>query len=150
MKKIRMFLLIIAAMLVVQMYEPAAICEVQAATKTTAKKNVRVNGLYKGKYNYCYYQHGRKVRNAWKTVNRKKYYFGRDGYAYRGSCDVNGIRYMFRSDRSLYTRTRSGFVTIGKYRYYLYNNGRLRTGWFRSGGYVFYANDRGIIVRNAA
>ena len=38
-----------------------------AATKTTAKKNVRVNGLYKGKYNYCYYQHGRKVRNAWKT-----------------------------------------------------------------------------------
>lgn len=68
MKKIRMFLLIIAAMLVAQMYEPAAICEVQAATKTTAKKNVRVNGLYKGKYNYCYYQHGRKVRNAWKTV----------------------------------------------------------------------------------
>lgn len=60
MKKIRMFLLIIAAMLVAQMYEPAAICEVQAATKTTAKKNVRVNGLYKGKYNYCYYQHGRK------------------------------------------------------------------------------------------
>ena len=38
MKKIRMFLLIIAAMLVAQMYEPAAICEVQAATKTTAKK----------------------------------------------------------------------------------------------------------------
>ena len=70
MKKIRMFLLIIAAMLVAQMYEPAAICEVQAATKTTAKKNVRVNGLYKGKYNYCYYQHGRKARNAWKTVNR--------------------------------------------------------------------------------
>ena len=38
MKKIRMFLLIIAAMLVAQMYEPAAICEIQAATKTTAKK----------------------------------------------------------------------------------------------------------------
>lgn len=35
MKKIRMFLLIIAAMLAVQMYEPAAVCEVQAATKTT-------------------------------------------------------------------------------------------------------------------
>ena len=28
-------------------------------------------------------------------------------------------------------------------------HGRLRTGWFRSGGYVFFANDRGIIVRNA-
>lgn len=64
MKKIRMFLLIVAAMLAVQMYEPAAVCEVQAATKTTAKKNVRLNGLYKGRYNYCYYQNGRKVRNA--------------------------------------------------------------------------------------
>lgn len=32
MKKIHMFLLLIAAMLVVQMYEPITVCEVQAAT----------------------------------------------------------------------------------------------------------------------
>lgn len=38
MKKIRMFLLIIAAMLVAQMYEPAAICEVQAATKQQQRR----------------------------------------------------------------------------------------------------------------
>lgn len=39
MKKIRIFLLILAAMFAVQMYEPVTSCDVYAAAKTTTKKS---------------------------------------------------------------------------------------------------------------
>ncbi len=150
MKKIHMFLLLIAAMLVVQMYEPITVCEVQAATEITAKKTTaKKNGFYKETpKKYCYYKNGKKIKNQWKTIKGKKYYFGKDGYAYRGRCLVNGVRYMFRSDGTLYTRKNSGLITIGKARYYLYKNGKLRTGWFQSGGYTYYADKKGVIARN--
>ena len=54
MKKIRIFLLILAAMFAVQMYEPVTSCDVYAAAKTTTKKSTakkktkkKKNGFYK-------------------------------------------------------------------------------------------------------
>ena len=54
MKKIRIFLLILAAMFAVQIYEPVTSCDVYAAAKTITKKSTakkktkkKKNGFYK-------------------------------------------------------------------------------------------------------
>lgn len=47
MKKIRIFLLILAAMFAVQMYEPVTSCDVYAAAKTTTKKSTAKKKLRK-------------------------------------------------------------------------------------------------------
>ena len=80
MKKIRIFLLILAAMFAVQMYEPVTSCDVYAAAKTTTKKSTakkktkkktkkKKNGFYKeAPKKYCYYKNGKKIKHQWKTV----------------------------------------------------------------------------------
>lgn len=153
MKKIRIFLLILAAMFAVQMYEPVTSCDVYAAAKTTTKKSTakkktkkKKNGFYKeSSKKYCYYKNGKKIKNQWKTVKGKKYYFGKDGYALRGRRLVKGVRYLFRKDGSLYTRKSAGFVTYRNEKYYLYKNGALRIGWFKVGRYTYYADKYGIL-----
>ena len=153
MKKIRIFLLILAAMFAVQMYEPVTSCDVYAAAKTTTKKSTakkktkkKKNGFYKeASKKYCYYKNGKKIKNQWKTVKGKKYYFGKDGYALRGRRLVKGVRYLFRKDGSLYTRKSAGFVTYRNEKYYLYKNGALRIGWFKVGRYTYYADEYGVL-----
>lgn len=79
MKKIRIFLLILAAMLAVQMYEPVTSCDVYAAAKTTTKKSTakkktkkKKNGFYKeASKKYCYYKNGKKIKNQWKPLKAK-------------------------------------------------------------------------------
>ncbi|WP_416386945.1 hypothetical protein [Blautia intestinalis] len=83
------------------------------------------------------------MKNQWKTVKGKKYYFGKDGYALRGRRLVKGVRYLFRKDGSLYTRKSAGFVTYRNEKYYLYKNGALRIGWFKVGRYTYYADEYG-------
>lgn len=153
MKKIRIFLLILAAMLAVQMYEPVTSCDVYAAAQKTTKKSTakkktkkKKNGFYKeASKKYCYYKNGKKIKNQWKTVKGKKYYFGKDGYALRGRRLVKGVRYLFRKDGSLYTRKSAGFVTYRNEKYYLYKNGALRIGWFKVGRYTYYADEYGVL-----
>ena len=68
MKKIRIFLLILAAMFAVQIYEPVTSCDVYAAAKTITKKSTakkktkkKKNGFYKeSSKKYCYYKNGKK------------------------------------------------------------------------------------------
>lgn len=55
----------------------------QAATTTKTTSTAKLNGLKKdaktGKY--YYYVNGVKLKNSWKTINKKTYYFGSDGAA---------------------------------------------------------------------
>ena len=73
MKKIRIFLLILAAMFAVQMYEPVTSCDVYAAAKTTTKKTKKKkNGFYKeSSKKYCYYKNGKKSRISGKPLKAK-------------------------------------------------------------------------------
>ena len=79
MKKIRIFLLILAAMFAVQMYEPVTSCDVYAAAKTTTKKSTakkktkkKKNGFYKeSSKKYCYYKNGKKSRISGKPLKAK-------------------------------------------------------------------------------
>lgn len=49
--------------------------QVSAETKASTVKN----GWKKESSGWCYYVKGKKLKNTWKTINKKKYYFGSDG-----------------------------------------------------------------------
>lgn len=72
---------------------------VQAATTTTTKAATakKKNGPVKENGKRYYYVNGKKVVNAWKTVNKKKYYYGADGAAKTGWYSIGNKSYYFDS-----------------------------------------------------
>ena len=92
---------------------PLAATPVSAAAKS---------GLQKANGKICYYDaKGRKVRNTWKTVQKNRYYFGKDGAAYKGYKKVGADRYYFDSDcRMVKDKT----VKIKGKKYYFLKNGK--------------------------
>ena len=79
MKKLRAFLMILAAVMLVQVTVPVIRQEAQAASTRTQKRN----GFYREREGkYCYYKKGKKLKKKWKKVNGYYYYFGKDGYAH--------------------------------------------------------------------
>ena len=73
-------------------------------------------------YRYVYYENGKKVKNAWRTVNVKgtsyRYYFKKNGYAVQASYADNDLDRKFK------------YVTVkidGK-KYAFDTNGRMLTG----------------------
>lgn len=63
-------------------------------------------GLVKKGGKYYYYKSGKMVRNTWKTVKKNRYYFGKNGAAYKAAkpfdgtynvkiCKIKGKKYGF-------------------------------------------------------
>ena len=147
MKKLRAFLIILAAVLTVQIAVPVIRQEVQAASTRTQKKN----GFYeerKGKY--CYYKKGKKLKKKWKKIKGSYYYFGKDGYAYTTNHSVNGVRYLFREDGRLYKKNPSAFVKVRGRTYYVNKRGEVKIGWFHIGKYMYYADSHGKIKQGGS
>lgn len=92
---------------------PLTAAPVSAAAKSGLQK---VNGKI-----YYYDAKGAKVRNRWKTVQRNRYYFGKDGAAYKGYKKVGADRYYFDSDCRM---VRDKTVKIKGKRYYFLRNGK--------------------------
>lgn len=108
---------------------------VQAAVKS---------GLKKERGKYYYYSNGRKIRNQWKTIKVKikgktypyRYYFGKDGAAYKGTKrygvevpavkKINGKYYGFSSKSRMVKGT---YVINGKF--YIFNK---KTGVYEAAG----------------
>lgn len=109
----RVLLLLLCAMLL-QSAAPAgpAVLHAQAAA---VKKGLKKEGKY------CYYYaKGQRVKNAWKTVKGRKYYFGRNGRAYAAP-NMKSQDY-----------TKNIIVKkIGKYSYGFDNKGRMvKSGYY--------------------
>ena len=70
----------------------------------TAVSAARENdGLTLGKNGrYCYYENGKKVKKAWRTVNGKKYYFQSTGWSTPYSLYIDGKVYVFNSKSQLH------------------------------------------------
>ena len=81
MKNVRKKLTMLLLMLVLCLSMGAVVSQAATTTATTSTK--KLNGLKKdaktGKY--YYYVNGVKLKNSWKTINKKMYYFGSDGAA---------------------------------------------------------------------
>lgn len=83
---------------------------------------------------YCYVD-GKKVKNSWKTIDGKKYHFGKKGAADTGYVKIKKKYYDFNKMGVMQT----GFVKFKKgYRYFSPVNGRQLTGWQTIGGQKYH------------
>ena len=98
-------------------------------------------GLVKsGSARYFYKDDGTKLKNAWKTVNGKRYYFGSKGKAVTGSSKVKGKAYVFGSDGVLKTGKSTRVVTVAGVKYRVAKNGRAKSGLDSSKAKLYLAN----------
>ncbi len=84
-----------------------------SAAAQTSQKAAAKNGWKKGKTGWVYYVNGKKLKNTWKTISGKKYYFG-----------ANGVR----KQGCWYTIAASG----GKYYSYYFNQNGAYSGKYKA------------------
>lgn len=101
---------------------------VQAATATTQTSATAktLNGLVpKANGKYYFYVNGKMLKNEWKAVGGKIYYFTSSGAAKTGWCnrktDKGTYRYYFGTDGA----AKTGWCKIGSTSYYFKSNGTL-------------------------
>ena len=91
-----------------------------------------------------YYKDGVKIKNAWKTVNGSKYYFGKSGKAYVGKRKVGKATYYF----AVNGKRKTGWRTInGKKYYFSPKNGKMVTGKKTISHYLCYFSEKGVLLR---
>uniref|UniRef100_UPI004026142E hypothetical protein n=1 Tax=Blautia sp. TaxID=1955243 RepID=UPI004026142E len=93
MKRLKLFFMAMVMLFAVQICTVSVTCETQAATTTATVK--KKTGLYREKGKYYYYTKGRKIRNQWKTVKGKRYYFGPKYYALTYHNKIGSRIYVF-------------------------------------------------------
>ena len=91
-----------------------------------------------------YYKDGVKIKNAWKTVNGSKYYFGKSGKADVGKRKVGKATYYV----AVNGQRKTGWRTInGKKYYFSPKNGKMVTGKKTISHYLCYFNEKGVLLR---
>lgn len=116
-------------------------------------------GLTKYKSHYYFVKNGKPVKNAWKKVSGKKYYFDSKGRAVTGSQEIDGKWYVFSAKGKLLTGKSTRTVTVKGVSYRVKKNGRAAAGWNAGHTKYYLANgarakglcctDRGIVVFTA-
>jgi hypothetical protein len=103
---------------------------------------VKKNGLVKEKGKYRYYRHGRRIKKAWKTIKKKKYYFLSNGDAAVGSVKIKKKYYIFNEKGQLFAPSANKVVKVGKVKYQVNKKGQAVKGWSKNKKYYFYENGR--------
>lgn len=94
--------------------------------------------------NLFYYKDGVKLRNTWKTVKGRKFYFGKTGKAYVGKKKVGKATYYFADNG----KRKTGWRTInGKKYYFSPKNGKMVTGKKTISHYLCYFSAKGVLTR---
>lgn len=99
------------------------------------------NGLVVNNGVISYYENGAAVKNAWRTVGGKKYYFQSNGKAAVGSVKVQKVYYVFNESGILQTGKKR-LVTVKKKQYYVAKNGKALSGiyFIKNKFYAFKKN----------
>ena len=99
------------------------------------------NGLVVNNGVISYYENGTAVKNTWKTVDGKKYYFQSNGKAAVGSVKVKKAYYVFNEAGILQTGKKR-LVTVKKKQYYAAKNGKALSGiyYIKNKFYAFNKN----------
>lgn len=97
---------------------------------------------------YCY-EDGVKVRNAWRTIGGKRYYFKASGKAATKSTKINSVYYVFGTDGALKKSNKAGkrIVKVAGKSYQVKPSGKAAKGWTASK--KMYASDNGRIVTSS-
>ena len=101
------------------------------------------NGLVKCRNGrYCFYYKGKKLKNTWRTVAQKQYYFGASGYCVTTSINLKGTIYVFNSEGQLYKPSRRRIYKSKGYYYCVNSNGTADAGWIVVNNRLYLANTR--------
>lgn len=148
--KLSIFLLFLVFCLTI----PAPI-SLAAGTNTVPRNTLRAEN---GKF-YYYNSRGKKLKKAWKTIKKHRYYFTKDGSAATGTATISKKKYLFSekgvllkngfktvNGRKYYVNSKgirsTGWKTIKKKRYCFTSAGVLRTEWYKSGSKTYYFSSR--------
>ena len=85
-------------------------------------------------------RNGKCLRNAWKTIDGKRYHFGNDGVRATGSAKVAGEYYVFGADGALLKGIpgqETTIVSLGGEFYRIDADGKARAGWSQDGAQRF-------------
>ncbi len=108
------------------------------------KKITNANDLFYDVYEHfaVYYEDGTLIKNAWKEINGKWFYFDSEGSAVRGEVrKIANAYYAFNADGTMATK---GWVKIGNNTFYVTNaDGNLATGQQKIGDKWYYFDDNG-------
>lgn len=155
MKK-KIFITVLLALLFAGILPSFAVNRTAAVTVSAASKVTYRNKLRTvGKKIYYYNSKGKIVKNCWKTIKGKRYYFTKDGSAATAIAVISGKRYIFSykgvlqksrfctiSGKKYYVnssgRLCTGWKTIKKKRYHFSSAGIMQTGWYKSGSKTYY------------
>lgn len=86
------------------------------------------NGLLKEGSYYRYYTDGKLLKNSWKNIGKKRYYFKANGNAATGSYKIKSVYYVFNAKGQLLKSTKARIVKVGKSQYYVDKNGKAIKG----------------------
>lgn len=82
-----------------------------------------------------------KKKRGWFKLNKKWYYYKKDGTPYRGWVKYKNEWYYLKHDGEAY----SGWLKDNGNWYYLNDSGKMRTGWINVNGKDYYLNSEGIM-----
>ena len=103
---------------------------------------------------YRYYEDGKLVKNSWRTVDSRKYYFKKDGNAATLNYKIKGKYYVFDNKGRLLQPSSKKIVKVSmddgkKKMFYVNTDGTAASGWAENKTYYFYGTGEmatGIIV----
>ena len=94
---------------------------------------------------YYVYGDGTRIKNCFKTIGGKTYYFKSNGYVAKGLTKINGDLYIFNISSGIMYR--NAWVPYHGKRYYVGSDGAAYTEWNEIGNYTYYfdPNDYGMV-----
>ena len=119
----------------------------EVVSTTSLSASTIKNGLETENTNTYYYENGQQLKNAFKIVNGKMYYFNSNGVMAKDYFYKNwGHTYYFQKDGS---RLDDGFYNNWGNTYYFGKGGvRLDDGFYSNWGHMYYFGDGGVRLDN--
>lgn len=131
---ITFFILVMCSLSMLPMVVQADSSHLQEAVSASSA----LKGLVKTGGAYYYYSGGKPVKNTWKTINKAKYYFDKNGRAEIWQAEIKGVYYFFRENGKLYCPKKPTLISSNKYTFYVDKNGQTLKGWRIIGGKLYY------------
>ena len=116
------------------------------ATPTPKPKN----GLIKEKGGYRYYVKNKPLKNAWKRINNRYYWFKGNGYAVQsGTFKIKNTYYVFDEKARRLAPKKSSVQKVKNNRYFVTSKGTpVSVGWHEYNGKMYYVYRDGKCAAN--